>query len=104
MKERVSIVQCTDYAYPQVLMGVRDALKPLGGMGAFVGRGDRVLIKPNLLTARHPDRCVTTHPSIVTAVTQLVQEAGGLPAIGDSPAVGGLRRVAAQAGIAEVGG
>jgi uncharacterized protein (DUF362 family)/Pyruvate/2-oxoacid:ferredoxin oxidoreductase delta subunit len=102
MAEKVSIAGCTTYAYPQVLASVGDALKPLGGMRAFVRRGDRVLIKPNLLAARHPDRCVTTHPSMVKAVAQLVQEAGGIPAIGDSPAVGGLRRVAAQAGIAEV--
>jgi uncharacterized protein (DUF362 family)/Pyruvate/2-oxoacid:ferredoxin oxidoreductase delta subunit len=102
MAERVSIVRCTDYTYPQVLAGVRAVLEHLGGMGAFVKRGDRVLLKPNLLSGKHPDRCVTTHPSIVKAVAQLVQEAGGVPAIGDSPGVGSLRRVAAQAGIAEV--
>jgi uncharacterized protein (DUF362 family)/Pyruvate/2-oxoacid:ferredoxin oxidoreductase delta subunit len=71
-------------------------------MKAFVRRGDRVLLKPNLLTAKQPERCVTTHPALVKAVAQLVQEAGGIPAIGDSPAVGGLHRTAAQAGIAEV--
>jgi uncharacterized protein (DUF362 family)/Pyruvate/2-oxoacid:ferredoxin oxidoreductase delta subunit len=102
MKERVSIAQCTDYAYPQVLAGVKNALEPLGGMKAYVTRGDRVLLKPNLLSAKQPDRCVTTHPALVKAVAQLVQEAGGIPAIGDSPAVGGLRRVAAQAGITAV--
>jgi uncharacterized protein (DUF362 family)/Pyruvate/2-oxoacid:ferredoxin oxidoreductase delta subunit len=102
MAEKVSIARCADYDYPQVLAGVRDVVKPLGGMKTFVKRGDRVLLKPNLLTARHPDRCVTTHPAMVKAVAQLIQEAGGIPAIGDSPGVGGLRRVAAQAGIAEV--
>jgi uncharacterized protein (DUF362 family)/NAD-dependent dihydropyrimidine dehydrogenase PreA subunit len=102
MKSDVAIVRCSIYDYPQVLAGVKAALEPLGGMGAFVTRGDRVLLKPNLLSGKHPDKCVTTHPSLVKAVAQLVQEAGGIPAIGDSPAVGGLRRVAAQAGIAEV--
>jgi uncharacterized protein (DUF362 family)/Pyruvate/2-oxoacid:ferredoxin oxidoreductase delta subunit len=102
MAEKVSITRCTKYTYSHVLAGVRDALKPLGGIKAYVKRGDRVMLKPNLLSAKHPDRCVTTHPSIVKAVAQLVQEVGGIPAIGDSPAVGGLRRVAAQAGIAEV--
>lgn len=102
MKHHVAIVKCPTYNYPQVLTGVREVLEPLDGMGAFVKRGDRVLLKPNLLAGKHPDKCVTTHPSLVKAVVQLVQEAGGIPAIGDSPAVGGLRRVAAQAGIAEV--
>jgi uncharacterized protein (DUF362 family)/NAD-dependent dihydropyrimidine dehydrogenase PreA subunit len=84
------------------LAGIKEVLEPLGGMGAFVKRGDKVLLKPNLLSGKHPDTCVTTHPSLVKAVTQLVQEAGGIPAIGDSPGVGGLGRVAAEAGIAEV--
>lgn len=102
MKSHVAIVRCTTYNYPQVLAGVREVLAPLGGMKAFVKRGDKVLLKPNLLSGKHPDRCVTTHPTIVKAVTQLVQEVGGTPMIGDSPAVGSLRRVAAQAGITEV--
>ena len=102
MAEEVAIAGCADYAYPRVLAGVRDALKPLGGMKAFVRRRDRVLIKPNLLIGRHPNRCVTTHPALVKAVAELVQEVGAIPAIGDSPAVGGLRRAAAQAGIAAV--
>jgi len=102
MKRHVAIVRCTTYEYPQVLAGVRDVLQPLGGMGAFVKRRDKVLLKPNLLSGKHPDRCVTTHPSMVKAVAQLVQEAGGIPVIGDSPGIGSLRRVAAQAGIAEV--
>lgn len=79
MKQKVSIAQCTGYAYPRVLAGVRDALKPLGGMKAYVKSGDRVLLKPNLLSARQPDRCVTTHPAMVKAVAHLVQEAGGSP-------------------------
>jgi len=102
MAEKVAIAACADYAYAQVLAGVRDVLKPLGGMKAFVKRRDKVLIKPNLLAPKHPDRCVTTHPALVKAVAELVQEAGGIPTIGDSPAVGGLRRAAAQAGIAAV--
>jgi len=102
MAEKVAIAGCAGYSYPEVLAGVRDALKPLGGMKAFVRRRDKVLIKPNLLVPKHPERCVTTHPTMVKAVTELVHEAGGIPAIGDSPAVGGLHRAAAQAGIAAV--
>ncbi len=102
MVERVSIARCPTYTYPQVLAGVRDAVKPLGGMGAFVGRGDRVLLKPNLLSAKHPDKCVTTHPSVVKAAAQLVQEEGGIPFIGDSPSVGSFRRLAGQTGMKEV--
>jgi uncharacterized protein (DUF362 family)/Pyruvate/2-oxoacid:ferredoxin oxidoreductase delta subunit len=102
MAEMVAIAGCADYAYPRVLEGVREALNHLGGIKAFVTRRDKVLIKPNLLSPKQPERCVTTHPTVVKAVAELVQEAGGIPAIGDSPAVGGLPRAAAQAGIAAV--
>ena len=67
MKNHVAIVKCPTYDYPQVLTGVREVLEPLGGMRAFVKRGDRVLLKPNLLAGKHPDKCVTTHPSVVKA-------------------------------------
>jgi uncharacterized protein (DUF362 family)/Pyruvate/2-oxoacid:ferredoxin oxidoreductase delta subunit len=102
MKNHVAIVRCTTYTYPQVLARVKDVLQPLGGIGAFVKKKDKVLLKPNLLVGKHPDRCVTTHPAMVKAVAQLVLEAGGIPVIGDSPGVGNVRRVAAQAGIAAV--
>jgi uncharacterized protein (DUF362 family)/Pyruvate/2-oxoacid:ferredoxin oxidoreductase delta subunit len=64
-------------------------------MAAFVSSGDRVLLKPNLLSAKDPSRAITTHPEIVGTVASMVREAGGDPFIGDSPggAVRGIERV-----------
>jgi len=64
-------------------------------MSAFVSPGDRVLLKPNLLSARDPSRAVTTHPLMVETVASLVREAGGEPFVGDSPggAIRGIQRV-----------
>jgi uncharacterized protein (DUF362 family)/Pyruvate/2-oxoacid:ferredoxin oxidoreductase delta subunit len=98
-KARVSIARCPDYSEKSVLEAVECSLGLLGGMDAFIKRGDRVLIKPNLLVARKPEEAVTTHPSVVKAVIQLVRDAGGVPMVGDSPAIGGLLRVASKAGI-----
>ena len=102
MGDVLSLVRCPDYQYSHVLQGIKDVLEPLGQMKAFVRKGDKVLLKPNLLYGKHPDKAVTTHPSIVKAVAQLVLEEGATPMIGDSPGVGTLRRVATQTGIAEV--
>ena len=60
-------------------------LEPLGGMESFVKRGEKVLLKVNLLSAREPQKAVTTHPEIVRAVAKAVKKAGGKPYIGDSP-------------------
>ncbi|MBC7315937.1 MAG: thylakoid-associated protein, partial [Chloroflexi bacterium] len=47
-KPCVSIVRCTTYDLDAVEAAIRRALEPLGGMGAFVQPGQRVLLKPNL--------------------------------------------------------
>lgn len=69
-------------------------LDPLGGMAAVVKPGDRVLLKPNLLTGARPTQECTTRPEVVAAVAQLVIDAGGKPFLGDSPAFGSARGVA----------
>jgi uncharacterized protein (DUF362 family) len=46
-------------------------------MARFVGKGQRVLVKPNLLASRAPEAAVTTHPAVVQAVVEEVQRAGG---------------------------
>jgi uncharacterized protein (DUF362 family) len=79
----------------EALRGAMDALlAPLGGMSTFVKPGDRVLLKPNLLTGARPGKECTTRPEIVYCVAQMVLEAGGKPFIGDSPAFGSARGVA----------
>jgi uncharacterized protein (DUF362 family)/Pyruvate/2-oxoacid:ferredoxin oxidoreductase delta subunit len=74
----------------------------LGGISAFVKPGDQVLLKPNLLAARAPEKRITTDPAIVRSVARLVLEAGGTPAVGDSPALETLQRVARKTGMKEV--
>lgn len=100
--QNVIIEQAGDYSRETVQEAVGRLLAPLGGMGRFVSRGERVLIKPNLLSGKPPQAAVTTHPEIVRAVVQLVLEAGGIPLLGDSPGVGLFATVAEKSGIAAV--
>jgi uncharacterized protein (DUF362 family) len=74
-----------DYESGRVFDAVRKAVELVGGMDKFISPGMRVLIKPNLLSARPPEDAVCTHPEAVRAVVKLVREAGGIPLIGDSP-------------------
>ncbi|MGD9034669.1 MAG: DUF362 domain-containing protein, partial [Desulfobacteraceae bacterium] len=98
----VSLVQCESYAPETIEAAVRGAVDLLGGIKKFVRPGDQVLLKPNLLSARPPERRITTDPQMVLAVARLVREAGGEPFIGDSPALEPLRRVAVKTGMAEI--
>jgi uncharacterized protein (DUF362 family)/Pyruvate/2-oxoacid:ferredoxin oxidoreductase delta subunit len=103
MKSSVSIVKCQSYDEEKVLGGLRQSIDLIGGIGAFVKQGSRVLLKPNLLYGKSPEKAVTTHPAILRGMIQIVREAGGVPFIGDSPSVGGLMRTAEKAGIKAVG-
>jgi len=100
----VSVVACDTYELEQVRQAVGTLLAPLGGMERFVRPGMRVLLKPNLLSATDLEHAVTTHPAIVQAVAELVQQAGGTVLIGDSPAgpVEVTHSVWQKSGMAEV--
>lgn len=99
----VALTRCEDYEPRQVDRSVQNVFELLGGISSFVKPGDRVLIKPNLLSARSPERCVTTHPSLVRAVAGMVMDAGGRPFIADSPAIEPFKLVSRKTGMAEVG-
>ncbi|NJK29897.1 MAG: DUF362 domain-containing protein [Acaryochloris sp. RU_4_1] len=90
----VSLVQAHTYDPLQLRASLEEVLAPLGGMAAFVKPGDRVLLKPNLLTGARPGKECTTRPELVAAVAEQVMAVGGKPFIGDSPAFGSAQGVA----------
>ncbi|HVO76575.1 MAG TPA: DUF362 domain-containing protein [Candidatus Bathyarchaeia archaeon] len=103
-RKTVSIVKCASYEASELRGALRSLLEPLGGIEAFVKSGQRVLLKPNLLSAKDPSRAITTHPALVEAVADEVRRAGAVPFIGDSPggAIRGIRRVWANTGMEEM--
>lgn len=98
----VSLQALPDYQPEPVRDALLRLLEPLGGMAGFVKPGQRVLVKPNLLSGKAPERAVTTHPEIVRQVILLAQQAGGRVSVGDSPGVGKPAAVAAKCGILAV--
>lgn len=107
---KVSIVRCEYYDTDKVFDAVKKSVDLIGGIGAFVKPGMKVLLKPNLLSARIPEDAVDTHPEVVRAVVRLVKGAGGVPFIGDSPGGyvknidelferSGIKRVAEEEGV-----
>ncbi len=54
----------------------RQAVTMLGGMGKFVSKGDKVLMKPNIAWNRTPEQAANTNPYVVEAVVEMCIEAG----------------------------
>ena len=52
------------------------ALAPLGGMGRFVKKGQRVVIKANIAWARTPDQAATNNPELLSALIKTCYQAG----------------------------
>ena len=67
----VAVARGTDW--PKL---VEKALAPLGGIQAFVKKGAKVCVKPNMSFDRTPEQGANTHPEIMKAVAQLCLDAG----------------------------
>ncbi len=89
MHSQVSIVKCQSYEQPEVFAAVKKSLDLLGGINKFVSRDDKVLLKPNLLSAQPPETGIDTHPEFARAVIRLVKETRAQIFLGDSPSVWG---------------
>ena len=90
----VSLIRAQSYGRQKLRASIEYLLEPLGGIEAVVSQGDRVLLKPNLLTGSRPTKECITRKEVVYCVAQLVKEAGGKPFLGDSPAFGTAKGVA----------
>lgn len=89
----VTIVRCEDYHLSQIEEALEALLAPLGGWETFIQPGDRVLMKPNLISVSRPEEGAITHPVLVQAVARAIKRAGGHPLVGDSPAFYTLKQV-----------
>lgn len=98
----VSLQRLSDYHPTQIETTLEKLLAPLGGLQAFIKPGQKILIKPNMLAGKAPEKAVTTHPEIVRAVIRMAQTAGGVVSVGDSPGIGSAESVARKCGILDV--
>jgi uncharacterized protein (DUF362 family)/NAD-dependent dihydropyrimidine dehydrogenase PreA subunit len=70
--EKVVLKKCLSYSKKDLDQCLEESLSELGSLNRFLEAKDRVLIKPNLLSAHDPDKAVTTHPLFVEAVIRKV--------------------------------
>jgi len=85
MQTRVAVARCPEYRPEDIAKALEKLFAELGGLKQFVPPGASVLIKPNLLSDRSPEKAVTTHPEVARALIRMIRQCGGRPFIGDSP-------------------
>ena len=87
----VSIYPLREYTPKGAREALERVLAPLGGLD-FIERGSKVVIKANLVSAMKPDTAATTHPTLLSALCDMLSERGCDVVVGDSP--GGLYNAA----------
>ena len=96
---RVAVVRCDDYNNANVLQAMERGIGLLGGIDTFIKAGEKILLKPNLLTPALPEKCVTTHHSVFKAVAKMAMSAKAKLSYGDSPAFNSMEASAKKCGI-----
>ena len=81
----VALQPCRDYELETVRKAVRTALTGLPQASRCLRPGRSVLLKPNIVTPRGPDRPVCTHPAVVRAVAEIAHEAACDVLVADQP-------------------
>ena len=79
----------------------KEAIAMLGGMKRFVGKGDKVVIKPNIGWDRTPEMAACTNPEVVKALVELVLDAGAKKAIVIDNTTNQAKRCYVRSGIQE---
>ena len=98
----VHTVHCADYADALPAAFAR-LLSESAILPAAAVSGRHVLVKPNLLTDREPDKAVTTHPALLRLVLRHLKSSGAIVSVGDSPAsAANLQAVLDRTGVGAV--
>lgn len=98
---KVVLIRCESYEYGAVKAAVQRGIGLLGGAGRFARTGDKILLKVNLLVGEAPEKCVTTHPSVMKAVGEIIKSTGAKLYYGDSPSFGGTLAASKKSGLVD---
>jgi uncharacterized protein (DUF362 family)/NAD-dependent dihydropyrimidine dehydrogenase PreA subunit len=97
---RVALIRCESYDRNEVKAAVDRGIDLLGGIGRFVKKDEKILLKPNLLFGDIPEKCINTHPSVFRAAAEAVRTVTDSVSYGDHPGMGSITAAARKTGIA----
>lgn len=101
-KAAVALVHCDTYDEAEVNSAVARGFALLGGASTFFDKGEKIVLKPNVLAGVAPEYCVTTHPSVFGGVIKVMKECGVHLSYGDSPALYKVLTAVKRAGLHDV--
>lgn len=99
MQTKVAIKKCNDYNIKILMQKIDELIKLLGGWSKFVKSSDKVLIKPNFLMDSKANDAIITHPNVIIAVINLLNDYGSQVFLGDSPGLCSLNKVLKISGL-----
>ncbi len=85
METAVALSKCEQYDKEQIKTLLQQHFHSLDLEPEFFS-GKYVVLKPNLLSRREPEKAVTTHPAVVLAVIELLISYGARVTVAESPA------------------
>lgn len=102
VKSKVVVLKCEEYNADIIEEKLRYGIDLLGGIELFVTAGEKILLKPNIITGRSPEAAATTHPAVFEAVVRILQDSGITITYGDSPGFDNPVAALKKSGITEV--
>lgn len=85
MEARVAVARCENYNRARIKQIIEDHFATLGIAEDYF-KNKNVVVKPNLVAKRSPDKAATTHPAVVEAVVEVVIAGGAKVTIAESSA------------------
>ena len=99
---KVLLIRQKNYSQNEIDTAILRAFNHFGGVEKFISKGDRVLLKVNLVSGHDIKRRVTTDPSIVRSVAKIIIDSSATPFIADSPGIDSFKSAAEKAGFFDV--
>lgn len=99
---KVAVVRCESYAHEAVQKAIQTGFKLLGGTETFVSDGEKILLKPNILSGAPPEKCIGPHPIVFRAIAEELRKTNVRLSFGDSPGFGSSIGNARKAGFMDV--
>lgn len=86
MGHRVAIIKVADHSNSEAVAdGIRRSVQLLGGIEKIVEKGDRVVVKPNLESAREARTAATTSMIFIDTAVEMTKELGAVPIVAEGP-------------------